>query len=220
MYKESLACPSKEIPLTEIYYTMNIEPLKNLIPNEVFLQLPQVIELYNINTPLRMSHFLAQCAHESGNWRFTVENLNYSKEALMSIFRRHFPDQAIAAQYDRKPEQIANRAYANRMGNGDESSGDGWKYRGRGYIQLTGKSNYSVFNQTVQEDVLEFPDLVATKYPLSSAGFFWDTNKLNNIADQGFKEEHVTAVTRRVNGGTHGLSDRLLKFTTYFNTLT
>lgn len=199
---------------------MNIDNLKNTVPNEVLDQIQETIQKFELNTPLRLAHFLAQCAHESGNWRFKVENLNYSAAALQSVFRRHFPDEATAAQYARKPEAIANRAYANRMLNGDESSGDGWKFRGRGYIQLTGKQNYTLFDSIVEENILENPDLVSEKYPLLSAAWFWDSNRLNALADKGATDEDVTAITKRVNGGTHGLDDRINKFKQYFTSLT
>lgn len=198
---------------------MNVEKLKGNIPDNVIEQMPDVISVCNLKTPLRLAHFLAQCSHESGNWKATTENLNYSAAALQSVFRKYFPDEATAAQYARKPEMIANKVYANRMSNGDEASGDGWRFRGRGYIQLTGRNNYSLFNITVREDILENPDLVAEKYPLLSAGWFWDSNNLNDLADKGSTEEDVTAVTKRVNGGTHGLDDRISKFKIYFRLL-
>ena len=198
---------------------MNIDGLKGTIPQEVLDQLPDTITKFDINTPLRLAHFLAQCGHESGNWKFKVENLNYSAPALQSVFRKYFPDEATAAQYARKPEMIANKVYASRMLNGDESSGDGWRFRGRGYIQLTGRQNYSLFNAHVPEDIISTPDLVAEKYPLLSAAWFWDSNKLNSLADKGETDGDVTAITKRVNGGTHGLDDRLSKFKQYYKLL-
>lgn len=198
---------------------MNLDKLKGIVPDEVLLQIPQTMEKFGINTPLRLAHFLAQCGHESGNWKFKVENLNYSAQALQSVFRKYFPDEATAAQYARKPEMIANRVYANRMANGDEKSGDGWKFRGRGYIQLTGRQNYTSFDKVVDDDILSNPDLVADKYPLLSAAWFWDSNKLNTLADKGATDADVTAITKRVNGGTHGLDDRLSKFKKYYELL-
>ena len=198
---------------------MNIENLKNVISEEVLSQIPETVEKFKLNTPLRLAHFLAQCAHESGNWRFKVENLNYSAAALQSVFRKYFPDEATAAQYARKPEMIANKVYASRMSNGDEASGDGWKFRGRGYIQLTGKQNYSSFDKIIEDDLLSNPDLVAEKYPLLSAAWFWDTNNLSSLADKGATDADVTAITKRVNGGTHGLEDRLSKFNIYYTLL-
>jgi putative chitinase len=198
---------------------MNLDKLKGIVPDEVLSQIPQTMEKFGINTPLRLAHFLAQCGHESGNWKFKVENLNYSAQALQSVFRKYFPDEATAAQYARKPEMIANKVYANRMANGDEASGDGWKFRGRGYIQLTGKQNYTSFDKVVDDNILSNPDLVADKYPLLSAAWFWDSNKLNTLADKGATDADVTAITKRVNGGTHGLDDRLSKFKKYYELL-
>lgn len=198
---------------------MNVGKLKQVLPENVFLELNEVIEKFGVNTPLRLAHFLGQCAHESGNFKFVRENLNYSASALQSVFRKYFPDEASAAQFQRKPEKIANRVYANRMGNGSESSGDGWTYRGRGYIQLTGKSNYAAFNSFVEENVVEQPELVADKYPLMSAGWFWYTNNLNVLADKRPTEQGIIAVTKKVNGGTHGLEDRIKKFKTFYEIL-
>jgi putative chitinase len=198
---------------------MNLDKLKGIIPDEVLSQIPQTMEKFAINTPLRLAHFLAQCGHESGNWKFKVENLNYSAQALQSVFRKYFPDETTSAQYARKPEMIANKVYANRMANGDEASGDGWRFRGRGYIQLTGRQNYTSFDKVVDEDVLTYPDLVAEKYPLLSAAWFWDSNKLNVLADKGSTDADVTTVTKRVNGGTHGLEDRISKFRRYYTIL-
>lgn len=198
---------------------MNLDKLKGIIPDEVLSQIPQTIEKFEINTPLRLAHFLAQCGHESGNWKFKVENLNYSAQALQSVFRKYFPDEATAAQYARKPEMIANKVYASRMANGDEKSGDGWKFRGRGYIQLTGRQNYTSFDKVVDDNILSNTDLVADKYPLLSAAWFWDTNNLSTLADKGATDTDVTAITKRVNGGTHGLDDRLSKFKKYYELL-
>jgi len=188
--------------------------LNPAIMGEVFA----IVEKFNITNHLRLAHFLSQCAHESGNFKFLTENLNYSADGLLKIFPKYFKDKATAVAYARKPEKIGSRVYANRMGNGDEASGEGFKFRGRGYIQLTGKDNYKQFGAFVGEDLVANPDLVATKYPLTSAAFFFDKNKLWDICDKGATPEVVTLVTKRVNGGTHGLEDRLSKFNT-FNTL-
>jgi len=177
-----------------------------------------IVDKFNIINHLRLAHFLSQCAHESGNFKLLTENLNYSADRLLKIFPKYFKDRAIADAYARKPQKIGSRVYANRMGNGDEASGEGFKFRGRGYIQLTGKDNYKQFGAFVGEDLVANPDLVATKYPLTSAAFFFDKNKLWDICDRGATPEVVTLVTKRVNGGTHGLEDRLSKFNT-FNTL-
>jgi len=167
-------------------------------------------------TPVRAAHFFAQCAHESGNFKAFNENLNYGANGLRSIFRKYFPTDALAAQYQRKPEMIANRVYANRMGNGDEKSGDGWKYRGRGAIQLTGKSNYAAFSKYIGDPkVMTDPDLVATKYSFESAMFFFETNGLWAICDKGVNDPTILALTKRINGGTHGLEDRMVKTKKY-----
>jgi len=163
----------------------------------------------DINTPVRQAMFLSQLAHESGSFRAVEENLNYSVEALRRVFRKYFPDDEIAAQYARQPEKIANRVYANRMGNGDEASGDGWKYRGRGLIQLTGKDNYTAFSLQANNEAIIKPELVAQpELAAESAGWFWLINGLNKLADTG----DVKAVTRRINGGFNGLADREAKY--------
>jgi putative chitinase len=162
-----------------------------------------------INTPVRQAMFLSQLAHESGNFKFVVENLNYSADALRRVFGKYFPTEELANQYARQPERIANRVYASRMGNGDEESGDGWKYRGRGLIQLTGKNNYASFSMQSDNNALVEPDLVAQpELAVDSAGWFWTTNRLNQLADTG----DVKAVSRRVNGGFNGLADREAKY--------
>ena len=164
----------------------------------------------------RGAHFFAQCAHESGNWRATSENLNYSAQGLRGIFRKYFPTDALAAQYARKPQAIANRVYANRMGNGPESSGDGWKFRGRGFLQLTGHDNYKALSQYINRpDIMDNPDLVAGELAIESALWFFDRNKLWAICDQGITDSAILALTKRINGGTHGLDDRKLKTKKY-----
>ena len=198
---------------------MDINKLEGVIPDNVFSQISSVMETFQINTPLRMSHFLAQCAHESGNFKTVSENLNYGAKGLLRTFKKYFPTEAKALQYERKPEKIANLVYANRMGNGAESSGDGFKYRGRGYIQLTGKVNYESFNKMVDEDIIVNPSLVATKYPLLSAAWFWNSRLLNTLADKGATEVAVILITKKVNGGVHGLNDRLDKFKKFYSIL-
>ena len=179
-----------------------------------------VVERYKISNPHRLAHFMAQIAHESGNFQLVNENLNYSAEGLLRVFPKYFKDKATADAYARKPEMIGSRVYANRMGNGDEASKEGFKFRGRGYIQLTGKDNYKAFSQFIGEDCVANPELVATKYPMDSAIWFFDKNKLWDICDKGAGEDVVTLVTKRVNGGTHGLDDRLSKFKTFHSLLT
>lgn len=164
----------------------------------------------------RAAHFFAQTAHESGNFKAFSENLNYSAQGLRGIFGKYFPTQAMADAYARKPEKIANRVYANRMGNGDEASGDGWKYRGRGALQLTGKSNYQAFSDYVNRpDVMTNPDLVSGELCFESALWFFDRNKLWSICDQGITDAAILALTKRINGGTHGLDDRKMKTKKY-----
>lgn len=197
---------------------MDINKLKGIIPDTVLSQIPGVMQKFKIDTSLRLSHFLSQCAHESINFKATVEGLNYSKEALMKTWPKRFPE-ALATQCARKPEKIANIAYANRMGNGTPESGEGYKYRGRGYIQLTGKVNYQAFDKVVEEDIVSQPELVATKYPLLSAAWFWNNAALNSQADKGAADEIVTAITKVINGGTHGLADRLAKFKKFYSLL-
>jgi len=190
---------------------MDINKLKGHVPDSVLAQIPAVMEKFAINTPLRLAHFLAQCSHESGHWKAVTENLNYSADGLKRIFPKYFPG-TLNESYARNPEKIASRVYASRMGNGDEASKEGWKFRGRGYIQLTGKANYQAFDKVVEEDLMASPELVATKYPLLSAAWFFGKNNLNAIADKGADDATVTAVTRRVNGGTIGLADRIKNF--------
>ena len=166
----------------------------------------EILPEYNINTPHRVAAFIAQCAHESGNFRFLQENLNYRAESLMKTWPRHFPTMEIAKQYERKPEKIANRAYANRMSNGDEASGDGWRYLGRGLIQLTGKDNYSWFAASLEISVEEAAEYLQTfEGAVQSACWFWETNNLNNEADKG----DIKTMTRKINGGFIGLEDRI-----------
>ncbi len=157
-----------------------------------------------IDTPLRIAHFIAQVAHESTMFRRVVENLNYSAEGLRAVFPRHF-DRAAAQAYARNPRAIGNRAYANRLGNGDEASGDGFRYRGRGLVQLTGRANYREFGEWIGVDVVAAPELVSDRYAVASAVYFWTTRKLNAIADR----DDLNALTRAINGGLNGLDDRL-----------
>jgi len=198
---------------------MDINKLKGHIPDAVITQLPDTIAKFELNTPLRLAHFLAQAGHESGGFKAVNENLNYGAKGLLGIFKKYFPTEEKAKLYERKPEKIANLVYGARMGNGPEASGEGWKFRGRGYIQLTGKDNYKAFDVVVTESIIDNPDLVATKYPLLSAAWFFHKNGLHKIADQGATDAVVTSVTKRVNGGTIGLPDRIKHFKEYYNLL-
>lgn len=197
---------------------INATKLNSKLPISVISEMPSMMAKFGITNPLRLAHFLSQCAHESGNFKLVRENLNYSSEGLLKTFPKYFKDKATADLYARNPQKIGNRVYANRMGNGNEASGEGYKFSGKGYIQLTGKSNFTDFSNFIGEDCVENPDLVATKYPLTSAAYFFDKNKLWDICDKGSTPEIVLLVTKRVNGGTHGLADRQQKFDT-FNTL-
>jgi putative chitinase len=198
--------------------SLNLTALKGHIPDSVITQIPDTAKKFGITTNLRLAHFLAQCGHESGGFKAVSENLNYSADGLVKIFGKYF-NTTSAVGYARNPEKIASKVYASRMGNGDESTKDGFKFRGRGYIQLTGKDNYKNFAKFIGEDTITNPDLVATKYPLASAAFFFDSNKLWSICDKGADEATVTAVTKRVNGGTIGLTDRIKHFNEYYNLL-
>ena len=197
---------------------LNLEKLKGHIPDAVIAQIPETSAKFNITNNLRLAHFLSQCGHESGGFKAVSENLNYSADGLKKIFGKYFPGN-LNESYARQPEKIAARVYASRMGNGDEASKEGFKFRGRGYIQLTGKANYTNFTKFIGEDCISNPDLVATKYPLASAAFFFDSNKLWAICDKGADDATVTAVTKRVNGGTIGLADRIKHFKEYYNLL-
>ena len=198
---------------------MDINKLKGHIPDAVISQLPDTIAKFELNTALRLAHFLAQAGHESGGFKAVNENLNYGAKGLLGIFKKYFPTEEKAKLYERKPEKIANLVYGSRMGNGPEASGEGWKFRGRGYIQLTGKDNYKAFDAVVAESIVDNPDLVATKYPLLSAAWFFHKNGLHKIADQGATDAVVTSVTKRVNGGTIGLPDRIKHFKEYYDLL-
>ena len=197
---------------------LNLDKLKGHVPDAVLAQIPDTAARFNITNNLRLAHFLAQCSHESGNFKAVSENLNYSADGLKRIFGKYFPGD-LATSYARNPEKIASRVYGSRMGNGDEASGEGWKFRGRGYIQLTGKSNYSKFDGFVEDDIIGNPDLVATKYPLASAAFFFNSNSLWSICDLGSDEATVAKVSKRVNGGTIGLADRIKHFKEYWSFL-
>jgi putative chitinase len=197
---------------------LKIDKLKGHIPDAVIAQIPETAAKFNITNNLRLAHFLSQCGHESGGFKAVSENVNYSAAGLKGIFGKYFPGN-LAESYARQPQKIASRVYGGRMGNGPESTGEGYKFRGRGYIQLTGKQNYTNFAKFIGEDTVSNPDLVATKYPLASAAFFFDSNKLWSICDKGADNATVTAVTKRVNGGTIGLADRIKHFNEYYKLL-
>jgi putative chitinase len=189
---------------------LTLDQLKQMVKNPYTEHwheaLDQLLDDYEINTPLRVAHFVAQCAHESGNFVFIKENLNYRAASLMVTFKKYFPTQALAQQYEKRPEKIANRVYANRMGNGDEASGDGWLYCGRGLIQLTGKDNYTFFAGSLGIPVEEAADYLSTfEGAAQSACWYWEQNNLNRFADAN----DVRGLTRAINGGYIGLEDRI-----------
>lgn len=189
---------------------MSLDQLRQMVKNpyiaDWYEALEQLLPDYDINTPHRIAHFIAQCAHESGEFKFIQENLNYRWTSLRSLFSKYFPTDELARAYEKKPEKIANRIYANRMGNGDEASGDGWRYRGRGLIQLTGKDNYTFFAGSLDIPVEEAADYLATfEGAAQSACFYWEQNNLNRFADAN----DVRGLTRAINGGFIGLEDRI-----------
>jgi putative chitinase len=198
---------------------LKLDKLKGHIPDSVIAMIPDTAAKFGINTPLRLAHFLAQCGHESAGFKATQENLNYSAKGLMGIFKKYFPTEALAKQYERNPQKIASKVYGGRMGNGAEATGEGYKFRGRGYIQLTGKDNYTAFGKSIGEDIVSNPDVVSGKYALLSAAWFWSNNGLNKLADGGSVDTVVTTITKRVNGGTIGLPDRIKHFKEYYHLL-
>ena len=192
-------------------FVLSREQLAQIIPGNPYLDhwhhaLSLALPDYEINTPQRVAAFLAQCAHESGGFRALKENLNYKAASLRRVFPKYFPDDNIAAHYAGKQEMIANRVYGGRMGNGPEETGDGYKYCGRGLIQLTGKSNYQAFADSIETPVEEIPEFLATfEGAVQSACWFWESNNLNQFADRG----DILTMTKRINGGTIGLEDRI-----------
>lgn len=195
---------------------LNLDKLKGHIPDSVISQIPETAAKFKIDTPLKLAHFLSQCGHESGGFKLVQENLNYSADGLKKIFPKYFPG-TLSESYARNPEKIASKVYGGRMGNGGEDTKEGWKFRGRGYIQLTGKDNYTAFGKAINEDILSNPDLVSSKYPLLSAAWFFSKNCLHKCVDAS--DATVTSVTKCVNGGTIGLPDRLKHFKEYHKLL-
>jgi putative chitinase len=189
------------------------DAVRQLIPkvknfDEWYSNLLNTLPEYDIDTPHRVAAFMAQCGHESGGFTVMQENLNYSAKGLVGTFKKYFPTEAHAKPYERKPEMIANRVYANRMGNGDEASGEGWYFRGRGIVQITGKNNYTKCSQSLFESnvLVENPDLLLeSEYAIHSACWFWSAARLNELADIG----DMKTMTKRINGGFIGLEDRI-----------
>lgn len=191
---------------------MNIDKLP--IPQTIKDQIPLVINRFKIDNPLRLAHFLSQCAHESMGFRATNENLSYTSDKIMEVFPRYF--RTISCKgYVHNAELLGNRVYADRMGNGNELSGDGFKYRGRGFIQMTGKNNYAQFDKFVDDDILGNPNLVALKYPLLSAAYWWDVNNMNKWSEK----ETPTQIRKRVNAGTIGVEITMELFYEYYEIL-
>lgn len=207
---------------------MDINKLKGHVPESIIKQIPIAMEKFGINNVLRLSHFISQCSHESGGFKSVRENLNYSAQGLANTWPARYsvnpkakplvPNE-LAKQIERKPEVIANKTYANRMGNGPEESGDGFKYIGRGYIQLTGKDNYREFGKLLDVDLLKNPDKVATEYPLLSGAWFFSKNGLNAMADKGSTDDVVKSITKKINGGTVGIDHRLKEFKKFYDIL-
>ena len=214
----STALVDTQITQNETSTGFKLDKLKGVIPDQVISQIPETAQKFGITTVLRLSHFLAQCSNESGGFKVVNENLNYSEKRLVEVFPRYFKDKN-PKDYGNRPEKIASLVYGNRMGNGNEASGEGYKFRGRGYIQLTGKANYSAFSKFIGEDTVSNPDLVSTKYPLASAAFFFQANGLWPICDLGSTADTVKKVTIRVNGGTLGLGDRIEHFNLFYSLL-
>ena len=195
---------------------------KEFIKADYYRYFETYCEKYEINTALRLAHFLAQINHESGDMKRLEENLNYSAKRLLEIFPKYFDSYEIALSYANKPKMIASRVYANRMGNGGEGSGDGYKYRGRGLIQLTGKANYVAFDRFLNAngEIVSNPDLVAKnkEYAVLTAFFYWDSRKLNNLIDKDGNQYFVCKeITKRINGGYNGLDDRWQRFKIIYN---
>lgn len=187
------------------------EHLAQVIPKNPYLDhwyhaLSEILPEYEINTPKRVAAFLAQCAHESGGFNFLKENLNYKAETLVKLFKKYFPTLEEAKKYEKQPEKIANKIYGGRMGNGPESSGDGFRYCGRGLIQLTGKDNYTLFAASIDTPIEEIPEYLQTfEGAVQSACYFWESTGLNKEADAG----DIKTMTRKINGGFIGLEDRI-----------
>ena len=204
---------------TDAAGALNLDGLTGKLPAAVIAQIPDTAKEFGITTNLRLAHFLAQCALESTGFTATVENLSYSAQRLLQVFPKYFRG-VDPNDYARNPEKIGNRVYANRMGNGDEASGDGFKFRGRGYIQLTGKNNYTSFSQFVGENCVANPDLVATKYPLASAAFYFNSNNVWAICDRGADDATVTKVSIAVNGSPpHAVPERIQNFRKFIQAL-
>jgi putative chitinase len=196
--------------MSDFTFDFSLEKCTAILQNNPYSEhwheaLCKILPDYDINTPERVACFLGQTMVESAGYKALIENLNYKPETLVKIWPSHFPNMEVAQQYGHHPEQIANRAYAGRMGNGDEASGDGWKFCGRGLIQITGKANYQQFADSIDTPVDQIPEFLGTfEGAVQSACWFWESNNLNALADNG----DVLGITKKVNGGTLGLTER------------
>lgn len=198
-------------PLQKLQVKLGVTPDNSFGPKTF----KAFMKKYNMSAN-RAAHFFGQVAHECGNFTVYTENLNYSVDGLLKTFPKYFPTEEMAKLYARKPEKIANKVYANRMGNGPETSGDGWKYRGRGALQTTGKSNYSEFSKSINRpDIIINPDPVADDLAFDAAMFFFTKNNLWAICDKGIDDATITQLTKKINGGVHGLADRKAKTKLY-----
>lgn len=203
--------------------------LEGHIPDYILTQLPDTCTKFNIDGPMRLSHLLGQCAHESANFTVFRENLNYRLESILRVFKSDVDldnDGVVeqeeidnAKRYVGNPEMLANFVYANQNGNGPESSGDGWKYRGRGALQTTGRVNYMTLGKFLGVDLIANPDLVATVYPLDSAAYYFNSRGLWSICDQGINDSTILRVTKKVNGGINGLEERIKYTNKFYNIL-
>jgi putative chitinase len=191
-------------------FPLTLEKLRSFLPDNPHVDywydaMSKCLPDYEINTDVRIAAFLAQCAHESGGFKFLKENLNYRAESLMKVWPRYFPDLETAQRYAHNQEMIANRAYSNRMGNGPEESGDGWKFCGRGLVQLTGRNNYQAFADSIETNIDDIPEYLQTfEGAVQSACWFWENNNLNELADR----QDILTMTKKINGGTLGLNER------------
>jgi putative chitinase len=197
---------------------MDITKLSGIIPDEIYNELTAVVA-NSFSDEITIAHFLGQCEVESSSFTHFIENLNYSSQALFKLFPSHFADQSDADNYNRQPEKIANRIYANRMGNGDEESGDGWKYRGRGAIQLTGKQNQTSFFTSINLEINSDPQIISDHYNLISALWFWNSRNISDICTDA-SDLVITQVTKKVNGGNIGLAQRITATNKFYNLLT
>lgn len=200
---------------------MDITKIKSDIPKWVYDKLtPNFQTTYAIDSELRLAHFLAQCSYESATFTAVEEDLYYTKDRLKVVWPTIFTTDELAKKYEKNPEKLGNFVYANKNGNGNEASGDGYKFRGRGYIQLTGRNNYKAFDAKITEDCVKDPDIVATTYPLESAGFFFKSNNIHLLADAGSTEADSNAVTKKVNKYTTTGPDRFKLFSKFYKKLT